>query len=466
MTATASPFVFTYTPAAGDEGNIVTITVTTDNPLGDPCAAATATYTLTVNAIPAAPVPGTITQPTCLVSTGSVILNGLPASGTWTINPGMITGTGTSTTISGLTTGTYSFTVANSAGCTSPSSENVVIISIPGAPAAPDLGTIAQPTCETPTGSVILNNLPAGNWTINPGAITGTGMSTTISGLSAGTYNFTVTDEAGCTSAPSSNVIINDQPLAPPLPTITLTQPSCSLATGTITVTAPSEAGMTYSIDGSTYTNSTGIFTLLVPNTYNVTARNAAGCISTGINVTINSQPLTPSVPELTVIQPTCSTATGTITVAVQNAGETYSFDNGATFQAGNSRTGITPGTYNVIIKSTGGCNSVATSATIDPQPTSPASPSQTIDCSLGSGNAAVTVTSPTGAGLEYSIDGGLYQAGTTFINVPNGSHIITVRNSSGCIQWEAASQCHAAAQTHLHLLLAASVEPFAELIR
>jgi hypothetical protein len=37
---------------------------------------------------------------------------------------------------------------------------------------------------------------------------------------------------------------------------------------------------MTYSIDGSTYTNTTGIFTLLPAGTYIVTAKNADGCIS------------------------------------------------------------------------------------------------------------------------------------------------------------------------------------------
>ncbi|MCP4277798.1 MAG: DUF11 domain-containing protein, partial [Gammaproteobacteria bacterium] len=43
-----SPFSFTYTPAAGDAGNTVTITVTTDNPDGD-CVAAVETYALTVD---------------------------------------------------------------------------------------------------------------------------------------------------------------------------------------------------------------------------------------------------------------------------------------------------------------------------------------------------------------------------------------------------------------------------------
>ncbi|WP_194506907.1 VWA domain-containing protein [Psychroserpens luteus] len=52
--AATSPFNFTYTPAVGDEGNTVTITVITNNPdpQGDLCASATATYELTINALP------------------------------------------------------------------------------------------------------------------------------------------------------------------------------------------------------------------------------------------------------------------------------------------------------------------------------------------------------------------------------------------------------------------------------
>ncbi|MBN2275698.1 MAG: hypothetical protein JXK95_15320, partial [Bacteroidales bacterium] len=61
-----------------------------------------------------APTIGTITQPTCAVSTGSVVLSGLPSTGTWTLTrtPGGTTtsGTGTSTTLSGLPTGTYTYT--------------------------------------------------------------------------------------------------------------------------------------------------------------------------------------------------------------------------------------------------------------------------------------------------------------------------------------------------------------------
>ena len=55
---------------------------------------------------------------------------------------------------------------------------------------------------------------------------------------------------SGAITTASNEVILGSPPAAP---TVTLTQPTCILATGTITVTAPTGAGMTYSIDGLTY---------------------------------------------------------------------------------------------------------------------------------------------------------------------------------------------------------------------
>jgi hypothetical protein len=346
-----------------------------------------ANFAVTANPLPAAPIVGTITQPTDAVATGSVVLSGLPG-GNWTINPGAIGGTGTSKTISGLASGTYTYTVTNASGCTSAASANVVIngqpvtqcvqvsigtqpadnsmqtisgnalftvaasgtapftyqwqynnggtwanvangtplgavysnqttttlgvggitdvgsyqyrsyvtnctgnnnatsntatltVTTTALPSAPTVGTITQPTCIVATGSVELNGLPAGNWTINPGSITGSTGSKIISGLAAGTYTFTVTNAAGGTSPASANVVINAQPAVPAAPTVTVIQSTCAEATGTITVTAPTGIGMTYSIDGLTYTNTTGIFTLVPAGTYTVTAKSSDGCIS------------------------------------------------------------------------------------------------------------------------------------------------------------------------------------------
>ena len=150
-------------------------------------------------------------------------LGALP-TGSWTINPGGISGTGTSTTISGLATGTHNYTVTDGSGCTSSASGNVVIDAQPATPTAPTVGTITQPTCSEATGSVVLGGLPTGSWTINPGGISGTGTSTTISGLATGTHNYTVTDGSGCTSSASGNVVIDAQPATPTAPTEALSR--------------------------------------------------------------------------------------------------------------------------------------------------------------------------------------------------------------------------------------------------
>ena len=73
----------------------------------------------------------------------------------------------------------------------------------------PSIGTITNPTCLTPTGSIELTGLPTGNWTINPGNIAGNTATTTISGLASGSYTFTVTNSLGCTSLASASATID-----------------------------------------------------------------------------------------------------------------------------------------------------------------------------------------------------------------------------------------------------------------
>ena len=203
----------------GSWSPVINNTATTEytfTPDAGQCAEPT-TLTIIVNPVPEAP-DATATQPTCSDATGSVTLTGLP-SGNWTINPGSITGSGETVTISDLVPGTYNFTVTNEAGCTSPASADIVINPAPDAPSAP-IATIIQPTCTESTGSITLTGLPDGNWTINPGSIVGSGSEWTIADLAPGTYNYTVTDEAGCVSAASADIVI-DEPACAPAITIT-----------------------------------------------------------------------------------------------------------------------------------------------------------------------------------------------------------------------------------------------------
>ena len=69
--------------------------------------------------------------------------------------------------------------------------------------------------------------------------------------------------------------------------------------------------------------------------------------------------------PLTTIIQPTCISNTGTITVTIQSASDTYSFDNGFSFQASNVKSGLATGNYNVIIKNVADCISPTTTCVI-----------------------------------------------------------------------------------------------------
>jgi trimeric autotransporter adhesin len=60
-----------------------------------------------------------------------------------------------------------------------------------------------------------------------------------------------------------------------------------------------------------------------------------------------------------------------------------------------------------------------------------PATPITNVDCTGGENFAVVTVTSPVGAGFEYSLNGGAFQSSPIFVDLANGSYNITVRSNS-----------------------------------
>jgi gliding motility-associated-like protein len=332
----SSPFSFTYTPSPDDIGNVVTITFTTDNPFGQPCSEAIVEFSLTVNRVPSSPIPGNIIQPNCTSSTGGLSLSGLPASEIWTVTrtPGNVstTGNGTSTTISGLNAGTYTFTVTNPAGCTSASSSQVVINPQPEVPSAPIAGTITHPTCLVATGSVQVTGLPAGSWSLTryPGTVatTGTGSSTLISNLSSGTYNFTVTSSGGCTSAASSNIVINPQPQTPLAPVAdNITAPTCPKPLGTVFLKGLPAGPWTITRlpDNVTLAGSGQTATIadLITGIYTFTVTSAAGCTSAqSASIIIPAIPDAPTL-KITAPAPVCEPGNIDLTAPSVTAGST-----------------------------------------------------------------------------------------------------------------------------------------------
>jgi len=419
---------------------------------------------------PPAPIIGTITQPTCTVSTGSVALSGLPAIGTWTVTaaPGgaTITGTGTTGNFSGLTAGTtYTFTVTDASSCTSVASSNAAINAQPATPTVPVVGTITQPTCSVATGSVALGGLPAsGSWTVtaSPGGatISGTGTTGNFTGLTAGTtYTFTVTNATGCTSVASANAVINTQPAIPSAPVIgTITQPTCSISTGSVDLSGLPASGswtVTASPGGATITGSgtTGNFAgLTAGTTYTFTVTNVAGCTSiASANAAINTQPTTPTTPLIgTITQPTCSVATGSVDLSGLPASGSWTITaspGGATITGSGTTanfTGLTAGTtYTFTVTNAGGCTSIASAnAVINAQPATPSAPViGTITqptCSVSTGSVDLSGLPASGSWTVTAAPGGatITSTGATgsFTGLTAGTtYTFTVTNVSGC---------------------------------
>jgi uncharacterized protein (TIGR02145 family) len=407
-----------------------------------------------------APIVNSIVQPTCSSATGSVILSGLPSSGTWTLTrtPGGITttGSGTSKTITGLTQGNYSWSVTNASGCSSTASGTAIIWPQPVTPQPPVVGTIIQPTCSVATGSVVLSGLPTGTWTLTrtPGGtmLYGSGSGATISGLSPGTYTYVVKNSAGCTSAASASVVINTRPVTPNAPVLgTITHPTC-LVDGTVILNGLPASGtwtLTRTPGGvtTTGTGTSGAVADLPAGNYYWRVTNQSGCTSLASSVAVVKTPATQAAPIVnSIVQPSCSSATGSVTLRGLPSGTwilTRTPGAITTTGTGSSKTisGLGEGNYSWRVTNASGCTSVTSaSIAIWPQPVTPQRPVVgTITqptCSVATGSVVLSGL-PTGTWILTRTPGGtmLYGSGSgaTISGLSPGTYTYVIKNSAGC---------------------------------
>ena len=214
---------------------------------------------------------------------------------------------------------------------------------------------------------------------------------------------------------------------------------------GTIEITATSNSGgaLQYSIDGGTTWDGSGVFAGLdaANNPYEIRIRNADGtCVvtSTDISLTNKVQPAYTAAPAFT--NPTnCNTNDGTITITATGTAIEYSIDGGLNYQASNSFTGLTAGTYNVYVRN--GDESCSTPYNLNPIIlTIPDAPAFTnvaftdpTDCGVTDGTINIAATGGSGA-YQYSINGGGDWTNTTgsFPGLSAGTYDIMIRNDDG----------------------------------
>ena len=379
-----------------------------------------------------------VTQPTCSTPLGTITINTTAADSglTYSING---TAYQTGTTFKNLQSGRYPVTAKNST-CTS-AADTITITATKTVPSAPTL-TLGQPTCSVTTGTITVTAPLATPQTVLAYSINGSIYQSApgFASVNPGSYKVTVRNIGGCVSSPTT-AVINPQPTAPATPTVAVTQPTCATGSGTITI-SPATPGLSYSINGTTYLPD-NTFTNVTSGTYRITAESSPGCVSPAVTAVVNSFTGAPATPKIVVSQPSCTIATGSITITSPiDSGYTYRISDTSGFQSVPLFTGIPSGTYYVYAQGSGsGCLSAPATAVIN---SSPALPVPTVSvtqatCNISTG--AITIMSPVDTGFLYSINGVNYQSDTVITPVSPGTYQVTVKNTAGCISAAAPAQ-------------------------
>ncbi len=371
-TLTASAFTGTLTWSDAGTGNPRSVgagTYTVRQTVAGCISANSNSVTATPTAVPSAPTLAVVNN--CGSST--LTASGFTGTLTWSD-----AGTGNPRSVGA---GTYTVT-QTVGGCASLASNSVT----------------ANPTAVPATpGVTVVNN--CGSSTLTATGYSGTLLWSTsettasITAATAGAYTVTQT-VAGCTSAAGSGTAAPYSVPATPTATVTA-QPGCVTQTGTITVTAPTGGTISYSVDGSTYTNTNGVFTGLTPGPYNVTAKNSiGGCVSPATALTINPVPTPPSLPVASVTaQPTCAVTSGTITVS-SPVGAVYEYQlNSGTYQSNPVFATLAAGNYTLnarLIASPDCISPTAGSYTVNASPT-PLTTTPINVCQGGQGDLTAT---------------------------------------------------------------------------
>ncbi|MBF9141132.1 T9SS type A sorting domain-containing protein [Hymenobacter properus] len=332
----------------------------------------------TFNALPPTP-EATVVQPSCTVTTGTLNVTDPVLGYVYTLTgtkPVRAAVSNTTGIFAGTLPGDYSL-VAAQRTCLS-GARSVTVNPQPLTPAAPSLDKV-DPTCTVSTGTVTITSATTGlTFSLDNGTYAAYPAGG-YTGQAAGPHTVTSKNGDGCISAVAS-ISIGAQPPTPATPTLGKADPTCTLSTGTVTVTSAT-AGLQFKLDaGSFAAYPAGGYTGLAAGPHTVTAKNTDGCVSPAASITLNAQPPTPTTPTLGKVDPTCAVSTGTVTITSGTTGLTFSLDNGtyAAYPAG-GYTGQAAGPHTVTAKNSDGCISPAASITISAQPATPARPVVTI---------------------------------------------------------------------------------------
>ncbi|MBO9582939.1 MAG: T9SS type B sorting domain-containing protein [Flavobacterium sp.] len=262
--------------------------------------------------------------------------------------------------------------------------------------------------------------------------------------LTPGTYTLHLRDGFGC-DVPTTYVVAPQLTITPTIvPDVTCT-PNTTISLASSGGTGTRSYQVSY--NGGGYTATTSPFVATASGTYKFRVSDSANpvCYAETADITVTLKPttLTITTAKVDVLCNGNNTGSITITPTSGKAPYTYSVTRGGTAVSTTATTtGLTAGTYDILVTDALGCTNAATSVTIS-QPTvldtNATATSFKCDTNNAKQSAVVTITVPTTgtAPYTYSFNNGSFTSSNTFTVVDNGNNqtiYYAVKDANGCI--------------------------------
>ncbi len=265
-------------------------------------------------------------------------------------------------------------------------------------------------------------------WNTVPPSIT-----QSVSGLCAGTYNVTITDQLGAT-ATSSYTVTQPTALSASVPNHT----NVSCFGGNNGIATASATGGTGNYSYSWNTNpvqTTQTASNLPQGTYTVTVTDALGCSTTSSVSITQPTALSASIPNHTNVS--CfggNNGSATVTPNGGTTGYSYSW-NTSPVQTTQTANNLSQGTYTATVTDALGCSNTSAVSITQPTALSASIPNHTNVSCFGGNNGSATVTPSGGTtGYSYSWNTSPVQTTQTASNLPQGTYSATVTDALGCV--------------------------------
>lgn len=370
------------------------------------------------------------TDASCIGNDGSLLLNASGGTPTYTysFNSGNFQ---TSSSFTNLVPGIYSATVVDRKGCTA-TLPNIVIAQ--PVPLQLVLSVKTNANCNLSDGTIAVNAVGG----MAPYAFSKDGINFQVSNifnnLNIGTYTITLKDAKGCQASLPGILIENNSVLS--LVLSSKTDATCGLSDGKFTVTGScGVAPYRYMLNTGIY-QTTGSFTNLSPGSYNVYIIDSKSTVATVWGIVIGENK-TLALTASKIVNANCSNDDGSVTLNATGGKSPYQYKlaDGA-YKTGSTFSGISAGTYNFTVMDYNGCISIIPVTVTIAATTLDLSATSVQDASCAGSDGYITVSATGGGGgYLFNINGGVFGSSKTFKNLTEGTYVVSVQDSKGCIK-------------------------------